>query len=468
MISSPLPETWHQAIWRRFKGYPTGMLGLFTVFLFAAVGIYAPLLASSNPIAILYDGTWYFPLFRYLFYGEFYTKNIDLFFNILMFTTPIALLATLLQRKHPFCALCLAIIAAVAQLIFFAFVLAFPLKSPAFNIKNTPHTLEQRSLSWPSILQHLSTYAHLNLIIHDITSEKQDKAIRSEIGARADEWLPTLWQLKQDYQKNSPLLQEQRLWLNEERKKIGFIAMPLLRPFHWEDDAAGSEQLNQRLPWWELTRSNRKDFVAALCFGVRISLVVGFLTAALVLVLAIPIGAIAGYFGGMTDIVVCRFMEIWEAMPAFFMLLFVVAIAQSKSIFLVIAIIGLFSWTGFARYLRGEMLKQRSLPYVEACHALGLNHSRIIFSHLLPNAIPPLISLIPFAIMGAISSEAGLSFLGLGEEQSCSWGILMDEGRNSFPSQSYLLWPAASLLTILLIAIALIGDALRDAIDPQK
>jgi peptide/nickel transport system permease protein len=154
-------------------------------------------------------------------------------------------------------------------------------------------------------------------------------------------------------------------------------------------------------------------------------------------------------------------------MPTFFMLLLVVAITQSKSIFLVVAVIGLFSWPNFSRYIRGEFFKQRNLPYVEACHALGFRNPYIMFSHILPNAIPPLLTLLPFAVMGAITSEAGLSFLGLGEEGSCSWGVLMDEGRTAFPGESYLLWPPAVLLTIFLVAIALVGDALRDAIDPK-
>ena len=198
--------------------------------------------------------------------------------------------------------------------------------------------------------------------------------------------------------------------------------MPLLSHFHWEDDAGGDQSLNQIVPWWELTRINHKDLLAALIFGVRISLIVGLAAVALALVIGIPIGALAGYYGGKLDILVSRLLEIWEAMPTFFMLLMVVAITQSKSIFIVIGVIGFFGWTGFSRYIRGEFFKQRNLPYVEACHALGFRNSYIIFSHILPNAIPPVLTLLPFAIMGAITSEAGLSFLGLGEENSCSLG----------------------------------------------
>lgn len=262
-------------------------------------------------------------------------------------------------------------------------------------------------------------------------------------------------------------LQEKKRWLDEEERKISFILMPIFREYHWEEDAGGNQKMNQELPWWELSRINRKDLVSALIFGVRISLVVGILAVLLALSIGIPIGSFAGYYGGVLDIIVSRLLEIWESMPTFFMLLLVVAITQSKSIFIVIAVVGVFGWTDFSSYIRGEFFKQKNLPYVEACHAQGFSDAYIMFSHILPNAIPPVLTLLPFAVMGAITSEAGLSFLGLGEEGSCSWGVLMDEGRSAFPGESYLLWPPAILLTILLVAIALVGDALRDTLDPK-
>ncbi|MCB1136644.1 MAG: ABC transporter permease subunit, partial [Chlamydiia bacterium] len=262
-------------------------------------------------------------------------------------------------------------------------------------------------------------------------------------------------------------LEDRQKWLRDGNAAIGIDIMPLVRPFHWEDDAGGEQSLNQFVSWWHLTRINRKDLVAGLIFGVRISTVVGLTAVGLALLIGIPVGALAGYYGGKWDIAVFRLIEIWESMPAIFMLLLVVAVTQSKSIFLVIAVLGLFSWTGFSRYVRGEFLKQRNLPYVDACRAMGFGDARIVFGHVLPNAIPPLLTLLPFAILGAITSEAGLSFLGLGEEGSCSWGVLMDEGRTAFPGESYLLWPPAMMLTVLLVAIALVGDALRDALDPK-
>jgi peptide/nickel transport system permease protein len=243
--------------------------------------------------------------------------------------------------------------------------------------------------------------------------------------------------------------------------RIDYRVMPLFSPYHWEEDPG--EGVKGYTP-----RINGKDLTSALIFGTRISLVVGILACGIALIIGLPIGAYSGYYGGRFDLVVCRFIEIWESMPAFFMLLFAVAILQSKSIFIVITLIALFGWTGFSRYMRGECLKQRALAYVEAGRAIGYSDTQLLFNEILPNAIAPIITLLPFAIMGAISSEAGLSFLGLGEEGSTSWGVLMDEGRSAFPARAYLLWPPAILLTILLVAIALVGDALRNILDPKS
>ena len=289
-------------------------------------------------------------------------------------------------------------------------------------------------------------------------------------------WLPKLqrliaktYQVVTDYQtaetQLSYLAQRQH-WLEAQVAQMHMEIWPLLRTFHWEDDAGGDQDLNQVVSWWELTRTNRKDMLAALIFGIRISLVVGLLSVAVSLIISIPIGALAGFYGGKTDIIVCRILEIWEGMPTFFMLLLIIAVTQSKSIFLVIGAIGFFGWTQFSRYIRAETETSHQ-SYVEACRAQAFSDAYTIFVHILPNAIPPLLTLLPFAVMGAITSETGLAFLGLGEENSCSLGVLMNEARQVFPGESYLLWPPAIMLTCLLIAIAIVGDALRDALDPK-
>lgn len=493
------------AVWRRYKKRILGMVALTVVSLFCIVGIYAPFFASSKPFIVEFNGEWYFPLFRYLTYSGFYTKRLDIFFNVLMFTFPFFVLCFWFPksfRKWGFLLLTL-----LQSLLFFYFAFGSP-KDPAYNseliqkreshIQNIYNQKMQFIPSWGFELEHMSSYARLNLLVRYRVRKEQNailwqhyqNALKENPRLKPLSSFPTLWELDrenevqqiarlQKYLENPQdqanhkmawaqlkYIQDRNLWLETESQKLHYLVMPM-RPYHWEDDAGGNQALNQYLPWWELTRINRKDLVAALIFGIRISMVVGLISVFLALSIGIPIGAFAGFYGGSFDILVSRLMEIWESMPTFFMLLLVIAMTQSKSIFLVIAVIGIFGWTSFSRFMRGEFFKQRNLPYVEAGHAMGFPNRYLMFSQILPNAIPPILTLLPFAMMGAISAEAGLSFLGLGEEGSCSWGVLMDEGRSAFPAESYLLWPPAILLTILLVAIALMGDALRDALDPK-
>lgn len=498
-------DPYWKIVWKQFKKHPLGCFALGVVFIFCLIAIYAPFLASSKPLIVQYDGVWFFPLFRYLVYMGFFTKRLDIFFNLLIFTVPLAGLACLLfnnTAKYLIPTIATLIIIQITLFLFFAF--STP-KDPSFDTKlNTQREfyLKTHPLpNWTSDLTFMSPYAKLNLVLRYQRMKKQHHRLETyrtpfHVIAGKDSPMPTLWQIESDNeikaldryqsiaeklrssgkeqsapfqlaQANINYIKERQAWLESQLPLLKYEIMPLISSFHWEDDAAGSQSLNRVVSFWDLTRINRKDLTAALIFGVRISLVVGIMAVFIALSIALPIGSFAGYYGGKVDIFVSRLLEIWESMPTFFMLLMVVAIMQNKSIFLVIFVIGFFGWTTFSRFIRGEFFKQRHLPYVEACRAIGLNDSKIMFSHILPNAIPPVLTLLPFSIMGAITSEAGLSFLGLGEEGSCSWGVLMDEGRTAFPGESYLLWPPAILLITLLIAIALVGDTLRDAIDPK-
>ncbi len=535
--------TYFQTVYANFKRRKIAYFSLWVIYIFCVAGIYAPFLASSKPLIVNYNATWYFPLFRYLFFTGFYTKPLDLFFNLLMFTFPLMVLTWVIFKKQKKQCLLIFGLLCLLQLGIFGYFLISKQKDPAEDQKL--NQMRQEALikgnKMPSFdfdLQYMNDYKKLNLVLNNLHLKHQnDRLMKSslpyaenamqnliEMAARdkralllrngvplqdipkredlqknvlkeipdelirAETQIPTLFNthaenkrleilsLKEDLAINPEnqmklarlkYIEDKDKWLALESSKIKYEVMPLFRDFHFEDDAGGEQSLNRILPWWELSRTNRKDLGAALIFGIRVSLVVGILAVLLSLILGVPIGAYAGYYGGTFDIIVSRMLEVLEAMPTFFMLLMIIAITQSKSIFLVIAMIGLFGWTGFSRYIRAEFFKQRNLPYVESCHALGFNSSYIMFSHILPNAIPPLLTLLPFAMMGAITAEAGLSFLGLGEEGSSSWGVLMDEGRSAFPAESYLLWPPAILLTTLLVAIALVGDGLRDAIDPK-
>lgn len=502
-------DSYSMGLWREYRLHSLGMTSLYVVLLFALIAVYAPFLASSKPFVVYYDGAWYFPLFRYLFYIGFFTKRLDIFFNLLIFTLPLALGCFYLFKQRPRILKVSLSLLLLGQTLFFLYFAYGSPRDPAADsqlIQERQMEMERQSKvgriipDWNFDLRYMTPYQKLNLILHYQQIMAQNLRLSPYAATYAQEAkkhgriekMPTLWQWEiqneqseidrqkkviasspkgsQEYHLAESMIRyvmERREWLEKQSSQLSWELMPFFRPFHWEDDAAGEQSLNQYVGWTELTRINRKDLSAALIFGVRISLIVGIVSVALALLIGIPVGALAGFYGGTLDIVVCRLLEIWESMPTFFMLLLVVAITQSKSIFLVIGIIGFFGWSGFSRYIRGEFFKQRNLAYVEACRAVGFKDRMIMFSHILPNAIPPLLTLLPFAVMGAITSEAGLSFLGLGEEGSCSWGVLMDEGRTAFPGESYLLWPPAIMLTILLVAIALVGDTMRDVLDPK-
>jgi peptide/nickel transport system permease protein len=445
-----------QSLWNRYKHYPFGVVALIIALLFIFIGVYAPFFASSKPFVVIWEGNIYFPFFRYLFFSGFYTKPIDIFFNLLIFTLPLfVLFAIFFKSKINKVFVGFLFI----QIIAFLGLLLFPLKDPAFSKKLMSEKLQNGfTSSWDQEVKTMNKYAQLNVLLKNYLEKKEEQTLKKYL---TDEEIELLVPQKFSSSK------EKQVWIHENQNNISYILMPFFRPYHWEDDTLGSSSLNRKLPFFERTRINHKDLTAALIFGVRISLVVGILSVLLSLAIGIPLGAVSGYYAGKLDLVICRFLEIWEAMPTFFMLLLIVAVTRSKSIFIIITVLGFFGWTGIARFLRGEMLKQRALPYAEACLSLGFKDRYIIFSHLLPNAIAPVLTLLPFAVMAAITSEAALSFLGLGEEGSSSWGVLMDEGRSAFPAESYLLWPPAILLTILLISIAIIGDTLRDALDPK-
>ncbi len=416
--------------WKQWSKSFIGMGALAVTALFCLVAIYAPFLASSKPLVVNYAGEWYFPLFRYLFCINFFTKWLDIFYNLMIFTFPLFVAACILFKKRP--SLCWEVLTAIAllQIGLFALLIYFPLSDPASNPQLNKKRMEAiqsnptSTLTWEQELSYMTPYAKLNLVL----KSQQEKLYNDKIVAyllahhHPIEKPATLWQLRQSREQEalstaSPAkvkyIEQKNQWLQQQSYLLSHVVMPLVRPFHWEDDAGGDQQLNRYVCWWNLTRINAKDMVASLIFGVRISLCVGLISVALALAIGIPIGALSGYYGGKVDIITYRLIEIWESMPTFFMLLMVVAFLQTKSIFLVIGVIGLFGWTGFSRYVRGEFFKQKQLPYAEACRALGFRDRYTIFTHLLPNAIPPILTLVPFAIMGAITSEGSYRSLGL-------------------------------------------------------
>jgi peptide/nickel transport system permease protein len=209
-----------------------------------------------------------------------------------------------------------------------------------------------------------------------------------------------------------------------------------------------------------------RDVLSGLIHGSRISLSVGFVAAGISLFIGVILGALAGFYGGKVDLLIMRFVEIMQLFPSFFLIITIVALYGS-SIWYVMLAIGLTAWTINAKFTRGEVLKVRNMDYVSAATSLGLSNTRIIFRHILPNALAPVLVAGAFEIAGAILTEAGLSFLGFGvKATTVTWGSLLNEARGATNAWWLAIFPGF-MIFLTVSVYNLVGEGLRDALDPR-
>ena len=217
------------------------------------------------------------------------------------------------------------------------------------------------------------------------------------------------------------------------------------------------------------TDSVGRDMWSRLAYGSRVSLSVGLVAVSIYITIGIVLGAISGYFGGVVDMVIQRFTEMVMCFPSFMMLITLVSVVK-PSIFNIMVIIGLLGWTGVSRLVRSQFLSLREQDFVMAARCVGVRRGRIVFRHILPNAMAPVIVAATMGLAGAIMTESGLSFLGLGvTEPDPSWGSMLQTAM-SLPVLQSLPWlwmPPAVLISVTVLAFNFLGDALRDALDPR-
>ncbi len=216
---------------------------------------------------------------------------------------------------------------------------------------------------------------------------------------------------------------------------------------------------------WFGTEENGADVLSRMIHASRIALAIGFIATGIALALGIVIGGLMGYFSGVADILGMRLVEIFEAVPTLFLLLTFVAFF-GRSLYIMMVIIGITSWPGYARYVRAEFLRLRQQDFVQAAVAAGLPLPSILFRHMLPNGVGPVLVAASFGVAAAILAEATLSFLGLGLVGEPSWGEMLNQ---AVQSSSFNWWMAAfpgGAIFLTVFAYNLIGEALRDAIDP--
>lgn len=210
-----------------------------------------------------------------------------------------------------------------------------------------------------------------------------------------------------------------------------------------------------------------RDVLSRVIYGARISLWVGFVSVGIAILIGTLLGSMAGYYGGWVDGLTMRFVDVMLCFPTFFLILAVIAFLE-PSIGTIMAIIGLTGWMGVCRLVRAEFLSLKERDFVQSARALGVSNVRIIFRHILPNSLTPVMIAAILGIAGAILTESALSFLGIGvQPPTPSWGNILTSGKDNIQISWWLsLFPGLAIL-ITVLAYNLLGEGLRDALDPR-
>lgn len=231
------------------------------------------------------------------------------------------------------------------------------------------------------------------------------------------------------------------------------VAAPMTPPFTEPEVWLGTDYLG-------------RDVMITLIYGGRATLLVGAVAALLSVTIGITLGATAGFYGGRVDNLLMRITEFFQVLPALLFAMVVVTLFGPTIVTVTLAI-GIVSWTGTARLTRAEFLKVRSLEFVRAERAIGARNARLIWKVILPNALPPLIVSATLAVGAAILFEAGLSFLGLGDPNLMSWGLMIGSSRQYLLSSWWAVTFPGAAIFVTVLAVSLIGDGLNDALNPK-
>ena len=271
-----------------------------------------------------------------------------------------------------------------------------------------------------------------------------------------------------------------RLVDSEEFQKAGWPVVRTLVPYGENENLTAE---NRQPPTFLLSKSyfvpaqhyhllgtdtNGRDVLSRMVYGARISMLIGIVAVSIYVTIGINLGALAGYFSGWVDLLISRLIEIVLCFPVLFLILAVQAYLK-PSIFNIMAALGLVWWTGVARLQRGEFMRIVNQDFVQAVRALGGSNLRIIFLHILPNALGPILVMVSFGIAGSILVESALSFLSFGVPQPmASWGDLLNNGRNDVQGTWWLTVFPGFAIFLTVTCFNLVGEGVRDALDPRR
>ena len=248
---------------------------------------------------------------------------------------------------------------------------------------------------------------------------------------------------------------------------LAAILAPVLTPYDPSAYDVKQILLSPSPAHWLGTDQIGRDVLSRMLYGARISMSVGFVSVGIAVVIGTLIGTLAAYYGGRTDELLMRFVDLMLNFPRFFLLLTLIAFLR-PSIFVIMAVIGLTGWMGLARLVRSEILSLKEREFVLSARGLGAHDRRIMFRHILPNSLVPILVSATLGVAGAILAESGLSFLGLGvQPPTPSWGNILIDGKANIEIAWWLsVFPGLAIL-VTVLAYNLLGEGLRDALDPR-
>jgi peptide/nickel transport system permease protein len=250
------------------------------------------------------------------------------------------------------------------------------------------------------------------------------------------------------------------------------LAAPLVCPFPYDELHMGDLRGGQPLPPGDKyllgTDNYGRDYLTRLVYGGRVSLLVGCVSMSISMLIGVPLACFAGYFGGVYDQAVLRLIEFFACVPTLFLILAINGMVKKASIFYVMAVIGLFGWMGVCRQVRAQFLSLRQSEFVQAAFALGYRDGWIIFRHILPNAMMPVIIHSTMSVAGAIMTESSLSYLGMGvQEPIPSWGAMLRIGKSYLRTSPHMAILPGLCILMACLSLNFLGDGLRDALDPR-